>query len=170
MNTEIPCNPNDLYLIVEGPSWGDAEFLGKWLLAAHKANEHWQKAAESPEFAKEVERLQVVSLLDLSMAATCLLLELRGQFVAFLIRLDSDEGELFAMLAGMGFFARTGERYQMVIPARLTLATVKSALLRLAQTEDSKSELHPELLVSAIPFTRAQALFESLCDMDDDHR
>ena len=78
------------------------------------------------------------------MAATFLFLELRGQYASFMLRLDSEEGELFAMLAEMGFFALTGQRYQMVIPYRLSLAKVKRALLRFAQTEDAEFVLHPE--------------------------
>jgi hypothetical protein len=170
LNNEIPCNPYDPYVLVEGPRWGDAEFYGKWLLAAHRANSLWKRASEDVSFAKRVERLEVVCVLDLAMAATGLLLELRGQFFTFMIRVDSEEAELFAMLASMGFFARTGERYQMVIPNRLTLATVKNALLRLARTEDGEFMLHPEDLVTTVTFVEAKAWQERQREMDEDHR
>lgn len=170
MNDEPPINPNEPYVLIEGPRYGDAEFCGRWLLAAHKANIFWKSAAEDPNFAKQVERLQVVSLLDLAMAALGLLLALHRQFVAFMIQLDSEEGELFAMLTEMGFFARTGQRYQMVLPNRLSLKSVKSALLRFASTEDEQFVLHPEHLITAIPFIDAKAVRERLQEMDEEQR
>src|SRR5712692_335226 len=129
MTNEIPIHDHEPCVLIEGPRWGDAEFFGRWLLAADKANKLWNEAAKDPTFDKQVERLQVVYKLDLCMAALALLLELHEHFVAFPLRLDSEEGELFAILAEMGFFALTGERYQMVIPRRLNIARVKRALL-----------------------------------------
>jgi len=86
-----------------------------------------------------------------------MLLELREQRVTFLLRLDSEDADMFAMMTEMGFFAMTSQRYQMVIPKRLNMTKVKRALLRYAQTEDSEYILHPEHLVTAMPFLEAKA-------------
>jgi hypothetical protein len=96
-------------------------------------------------------------------------LELRYEFVTFLVRLDSDEGELFAMMAEMGFFVLTGQRYQMVVPNRLNIAKVKRAMLRFAQTEDNEYFLHPEHLVTAMPFVEAKAWQKRLRAMRKNH-
>src|SRR4029077_18551749 len=58
--------------------------------------------------------------------------------------LNRDDGEEFnelAMMCEMGFFLRTGERYQMVIPADLNMETVKRAVLKFARTEDDLQDL-----------------------------
>jgi hypothetical protein len=94
---------------------------------------------------------------DFAVAALYMLLELREQRVTFLLRLDSEDADMFAMMTEMGFFAMTGQRYQMVIPKRLNMTKVKKALLRYAQTEDSEYILHPEHLVTAMPFLEAKA-------------
>ena len=58
---------------------------------------------------------------DFAVAALYMLLELREQRVTFLLRLDSEDADMFAMMTEMGFFAMTGQRYQMVIPKRLNM-------------------------------------------------
>ena len=55
------------------------------------------------------------------------------------------------MMAEMSFFALTGERYQMVIPKKLSVDVVKSAALKYARTEDAEYELHPEYLAVSMP-------------------
>ncbi len=170
MTNEIPIHDHEPCVLIEGPRWGDAEFFGRWLLAADKANKLWNEAAKDPTFDKQVERLQVVYKLDLCMAALALLLELHEHFVAFPLRLDSEEGELFAILAEMGFFALTGERYQMVIPRRLNIARVKRALLRFARTEDTEYVLHPEHLVTAMSCGEAKEWERRLQAMEENHR
>ncbi len=170
MTYENSIRENEACVLIESPRWGDAEFFGKWLLAADKANRLWSEAAKDSNFAKGVERLRVVYAPDFGDAALSLFLELRYEFVTFLVRLDSDEGELFAMMAEMGFFALTGQRYQMIIPARLSITKVKRALLRFAQTEDNEYALHPEHLVTAMPFVEAKAWQKRLRAMDENQR
>ena len=44
---------NGTYILVEGPSWGDAEFYGRWLLDAAKVNQLLQQAKrDDPDFRK----------------------------------------------------------------------------------------------------------------------
>ena len=58
----------------------------------------------------------------------------------------------------------------MVIPTRLTIGRVKRAALKLAQTEDEKSYLHPEYLVVTMPYAEAKAWQVRLRDMGEDNR
>jgi hypothetical protein len=87
MDDERPINLSEPYVLIEGPRYGDAEFCGRWLLAAHKANLLWKRATEDSCFAKQVEMLEMCYVLDLAMAALGLLLELRRQSVAFIVPL-----------------------------------------------------------------------------------
>jgi hypothetical protein len=45
---------SDFYVLVEGPTWGDAQFYGEWLLAAAKAQLFWTDAVKDQQFAKEL--------------------------------------------------------------------------------------------------------------------
>ena len=47
---------NGTYILVEGPSWGDAEFYGRWLLDAAKVNQLLQQAKrDDPDFRKAID-------------------------------------------------------------------------------------------------------------------
>jgi hypothetical protein len=64
-------------------------------------------------------------------------------------------GEIFSIMAQIGFFRRTGDRYQMTIPDRMSGSGIESALLKLATTED-ENFLHPERFVSCLSKSDAQ--------------
>ncbi len=143
-----------LCVLIEGPLWGDAAFHGRWLLAAAKANALWQKAISDPNFKKDVQRLMVAYNPDFGTCATILHKYLGGSLDGLAVcLLDNWKAEEFAMMADMGFFVRTGERYQMTIPTGLTLKKIKGAALKLAKTEDDEENLHPEYLVAAMPYS-----------------
>src|SRR5262249_32481709 len=77
----------------------------------------------------------------------------------------------FAMMVEMGFFVLTGERYQMVIPKKVSLEAVKSAALRLAKTDvDEEWFVRPECLITTVPLSRAKEWQERLRRMDENHR
>jgi hypothetical protein len=59
-------------------------------------------------------------------------------------------GDVFAVMAEIGFFLRTGDRYQMTIPKTVTHAKIKAALLGLIKTEDEDHIVHPEHLVRCL--------------------
>jgi hypothetical protein len=170
MYSAPPPRSDDPCILVEGPRWGDAEFFGRWLLAAVDASKLWHEAVRDPLFKKQIERLEVVYHLDFGTAALAMLLELREHFVAFTLPLDSEEGELFAMMAELGFFALTGDRYQMVIPTLADIGELKEALLRFAKTEDEEYALHPEHLITTMPFASAIAWQSRLLAMDEQCR
>jgi hypothetical protein len=147
------------YILVEGPKWGDAEFYGKWLLAAAKAEALWLKALKSPIFQKQVDRLTIVYLPNFSIAATVMISQLEKYLVSFAIQLNGEEVlvDAFVIMAEMGFFVLTGQRYQMAIPTHLNIEKVKKAALKFAQTEDDECYLHPEDLIATMPKTAAEA-------------
>ena len=79
-----------------------------------------------------------------------------------MLDVGSEEAEDFAMMAAMGFFSSYNERYRMSIPSDLSLAKVKKAILRFAETEDEECALHPEALVNTMLFSEARALQKSV--------
>jgi hypothetical protein len=108
---------------------------------------------------------------DFNIAATVLLSRLEQNFASLVVDLNSEiEPEEFAMMVGMGFFVRTGQRYQMVIPKRLTLGKVKNAALALAKTEDEEYILHPEHIITIMPYGEAKAWQTRLRKMNEVHR
>ncbi len=53
VSSHVHCNSP--CILVEGPNWGDAEFYGKWLLAAAQAETFWKEAREDSDFYKQVQ-------------------------------------------------------------------------------------------------------------------
>ena len=128
------------HVLIEGPRWGDAEFYGKWLSAAAEAEAFWKEAFKDPGFKKQVERVCVVYIPDFGMTASVMLMQLKEYRTTFVVSLDSEEVEEFAMMVAMGtFFVPINQRYQMALPSRLTAAKVKAAILKYAQTESEDS-------------------------------
>jgi hypothetical protein len=83
----------------------------------------------------------------------------------FALDLWDEWGEIFTVMAGLGFFRQTGERYQMTLPQEINGPMIEDALLKLAVTEDEDSYLQPEDLVSCLTKTNAdmwQDLLERL--------
>jgi|SoiMethySBSTD1v2_1073268.scaffolds.fasta_scaffold542026_2 hypothetical protein len=150
---------SDFYVLVEGPTWGDAQFYGEWLLAAAKAQLFWTDAVKDQQFAKEIERLRVAYEPDFGIAATVMLMNLRGHWTTFVLDLlYSEEGEEFVMMAGIGLFVPSGRAWRMTIPPVLTSETVKNAALAFARTEDREYILHPEQLVTCMSRAEAKVL------------
>jgi hypothetical protein len=59
MIPENPVNAREPYILIEGPRWGDAEFHGKWLLAAARADRLCKTAIKNDaKFSKQIELLQ----------------------------------------------------------------------------------------------------------------
>ena len=146
--------------LVEGPRWADAEFYGRWLLAAAKAEMLWREAYEDPSFSEKVMLVTMCCIPDFAIGATVLLSRFEKNLASVTVGLNRDDGEEFnelAMMCEMGFFLRTGERYQMVIPTDLNMETVKRAVLKFARTEDEDGCLRPESLVVTMPYAEARA-------------
>lgn len=139
------------WVLIEGPGPGDAEFLGRWLLAAAVADraldEQFKKNTSLRQRVASLEFLYVVSF---SPAATRSLELLMKNLSCFSLDLRDEWGDMFVVLAKIGFFRQTGNRYQMTIPEDIAGATIEQALLTLAVTEDEEHCLHPEYLVTCL--------------------
>ena len=135
-----PVHETEPCILVEGPKWADAEFYGKWLLMATKAQALWEKAIKDTRFEKQIDLLTVIYIPQFDHSASLFLFQLKKNLVSFTIPLHNSEDwaelDQFTLMAEMGFFVLTDGRYQMAIPAKLNMDVVKSAALRFAKTED----------------------------------
>ena len=156
-------------IVVEGPPWGDAEFYGKWLLAAAEANAFRDEAFKESGFRKKPVWDHYIP--DFGLSAFLMLMRLKEYRTSFVVGLDSKEGEEFVMMLGMGFFAPiNGHYYQMALPSYLTAEEVKGSILRYAETETEDCVLHPEYLVfptSLMSIAQAKAWQDRLRDIDE---
>jgi hypothetical protein len=145
------------WILIEGPSIGDAGFTTVWLGAAVQADEALEAYFQTnPNFRERLRRLEIASLLEFApcaMAFVRMWLEEKGVFGLDVF--DSEDAELVPVLEAAGFFSRTGARYQMTIPERVNLVAICDALVRLAETEDKDCFLHPEKLL--VTLTREEA-------------
>jgi hypothetical protein len=159
-------------VLIESPGWRDASFYGKWLLAAAEAQRLWREAVQCDcEFRSRIERLEVVSIVLLGNEALKVIGELaKNDICTLIVRVDTELGDSVALLARMGFFALTGERYQMILPSGVNAEIVKGAALALAATEDDKYEIHPERLARIMPLSSAQRWQSRLQQMDEQQR
>jgi hypothetical protein len=143
--------------LVTGPSWGDAVFYGKWLLAASRAGKLSSEAHQDLAFLKKIDSLTVIYDLDFSIAASLIIMQLTEFGNSLIVHVDGVfVTDHFAMMAGMGFFRAVGCHHHMSLPNRLRAIDVRRAILKYAETEDEESMLHPEYLVAAMPLTEAR--------------
>jgi len=151
MNDEIAAEAP--WVSVEGPGPGDAEFLERWLLAAVEADHALQEQfRKNPGLRQQISRLEVLCLVEFSPAVTKCVELLMENLTCFSLDLWDEWGEIFTVMAELGFFRLTGDRYQMTIPREVTGSRIESALLRLAATED----VHHEELVTCLTKPEAQ--------------
>ena len=158
-NPEEFMNGTKPYVLIEGPRWGDAEFYGRWLLAAGKAEALWKEAVNDNSFKRQIELVTAFYIPDFGIGATVLLSRFEKNLASVTVGLNSEDIEEFnefAMMVEMGFFILTGERYQMVIPTKLNMGKVKSAVLKFARTEDEDGVLRPENLVATMSYAKAK--------------
>jgi hypothetical protein len=160
---------SDPYVLVQGPAWGDAHFYGQWLLAAAKAQAYWKEAYADQDFKRKIDRVCVVYIPDFGIAAALMIMQLKEYQTTFLIELNSIDGNDFAMMTEMGFFAQRNALYQMTLPPPLTLEKVKAAIFKFAKTEDDEFTLHPEYLVTTMPLSEATTLQHRLRAIHDFH-
>lgn len=123
------------FALVEGPRRGDAEFYGKWLLAAAEAAALSEEAINDPHFEKQVDRLMVSGFRTLASGRPSFFHDLRKtahrRYQPGGRRRICDDGR-------NGIFHTHRSSRQMVIPGRASMDTVKSAALKLAQTKDEE--------------------------------
>jgi hypothetical protein len=139
------------WVLIEGPGPGDAGFLGRWLLAAVAADQGLeQQFKRNTSLKDQIVRLEVVYTVAFSPPATFFVRLLMNNLSCFSLDLWDECGNLFVVMAMLGFFRHTGNRYQMTIPEDISGSKIETALLKLAATEDEQHYLHPERLVSCL--------------------
>jgi len=149
MNDEIAAEAP--WVLVEGPRPGDAEFLGRWLLAAAEADRALREQfRQNPGLKQQISRLEVLRLVEFSPAVMTGVELLMENLTCFSLDLWDEWGEIFTVMTELGFFRLSGDRYQMTIPQEVSGSRIESALLRLAATEDEGYFLHPEHLVTCL--------------------
>jgi hypothetical protein len=151
-------------VLVEGPSCVDAECISRWFDAAMACDRVLQQHFRSnPEFRKSISRLELEYCIAFAPAATTFVRKWLKDRHSFHLNLrDSPWAEIFSIMVGIGFFTRTGDHYQMTIPAGPELDRITESLLQLAETEDAKYYLHPERHLIAMTRYRAKCLRELL--------
>lgn len=157
MHIEISSGPK-YWIVVEGPSPGDARFVSQWLQEALAADAMLASIfANEPNFRETISRLEIISCVEFGPAAMAFITMWLKDLTAFAMDvLGSEWGEMFSIMSELGFFTLTGDRYQITVPRGLTPDSIKLALGRLAETEDSDFVLHQELIVHTISFEAAQ--------------
>ncbi|MGX9431969.1 MULTISPECIES: hypothetical protein [Bradyrhizobium] len=146
-----------LWVLVEGPGPGDSEFLGRWLLAAVEADRVlMDQFRTKPTLKQQISRIEIAHEFSFSPAATKCLELLMKNLTCFSLSMFDEWGEVFTVMAELGFFCLTGDRYQMTVPQAIIGSKIEAALLRLAATEDQQYYLHPEQLVTCLGKQDAQ--------------
>lgn len=117
------------WVLVEGPSSGDAEFTTQWLLAAISADGLLEDYyAIDPSFRPLILGLETMYCIEFVPAAMAFLRKWLKTRSAFSLSLfDSQWTHMFAIMAGVGFFTRTGDRYQITVPKNLMITSIKGA-------------------------------------------
>jgi hypothetical protein len=145
------------WILVEAPGYGDAEFSRQWLQSAIDADRllrHY--LSEHPGIRPQIARLEVTRPIEFASAAQAFVEVWRSQVDTFLLDLlDSRWAEMLCVMALVGFFTQTGERYQMTVPKDLKVERIRDALIRLAETEDSKRYTHPEKLLLTLTWMQS---------------
>jgi hypothetical protein len=163
------------YVVIEGPTMREADFCGRWLLAAAKAETLRREALKDPLFKKQIPAVgQMDPEPDFAISANRILSHLLVDRASIAVGLhpglgfDDSVFEDVAMMAHIGLFALTDKRYQIVIPTDSNVERVKSALLALEETSDFEDWLHPEQLVHTMWCEDAQECRDNLRKSDLD--
>jgi hypothetical protein len=139
------------WVLVEGPGPGEAEFLGRWLLAAAEADKALEEQRKrNPALKEEISRLEGLHQISFSPAATTFVELLMRNLTCFTLDVWGEWGQDFTLMAETGFFHLTGDRYQMTVPQEISGSKIEAALLKLAASEDPEYYLHPEQFVSCL--------------------
>jgi hypothetical protein len=157
-----------LVALVETPLWGDAKFFGHWLIAAAEAQEAVEAALAADPSLEE--RYAGPFGIHLGIDAILCIHYLVGSYSSFVIDFTSYDADGFFFLAEMGFFVRTGTRYQMTIPKSITPKGAAAAIERLISTEDEDGVRYPWKIIHCMPRAEAEEWQRRLESMSDEAR
>ena len=161
--------PSTPCILIEGPRWADTQFYANWLAAITKTNILWTVALRDRTFADRISRLNACCRLDFGIFGTEVLFRLEKHECSVVIDANGHQVDEFAILVDLGFFVRTGLRYQMTMPSQLSIADMKSAALKLAGMEE-KSYLDASSFLATLPKSTSEGLQVRFRKMDEDLR
>jgi hypothetical protein len=144
---------SDLVALVETPTWGDVKFFGRWFLAVAEAQQALEAAFESDPSLRE--RFEITVKTNLGIDAMLYIHYIVGSYCSFVIDIASENADGFYILAQLGLFVRTGNRYQLSIPQNISPKDAAAAIERLLSTEDDEFVLHHEKIIECM--TRSDA-------------
>jgi hypothetical protein len=158
VETKIHNEPTDrttdsYVILAEGPRLSDAVFTSQWLLAAIEADRQLQRCfSEDPRFHMSIIRLECPYRIEFAQSALFFIgMWQTGKGCFSLDLLDPEWAEIFCVMARLGFFKQTGQRYQMVVPETVEIDQIRVELVHLVATQDPDYRLHPESLLTNMP-------------------
>jgi hypothetical protein len=168
------------YVLVQTHAQDSSAYMAEWFAALRRCDYPLKPAPyDHPAYSSLIERLNLDHHYAFDSAA---LHFIRGwqqddQWSFVLNLRDPKWAELFTVMVGIGFFVRIGNRYQIQVP-KPTIDDLSEAILRLAQTEDAKGNLHPERFLATMTMNQASSLrnraktmqkkLHEYCDEDPD--
>lgn len=145
------------YCVCDGPAPGDAQFVISWLTEVLAVDRHLEKYfLEHPEFRSRIDLLEMDNMVEFRAPAMVMISKWLKRVDAFYVDLEAWYGELFAIMANIGFFELDGDHYKMTIPPSFEIEVLATALLRLAKTADCEFRVHPEKLLHTMDWLAAK--------------
>jgi hypothetical protein len=141
----------------------DCRMIGSWLMRAAEAQYFWSQALRDPRYERRVSALFWYCVPHLECIALEILVAVKREHHVLAVNLDWTENESaissleFAMLVQLGFFARAGVGYQMIVPQAVTLENVRQAGLEAALTGNYDGEIKPKFLLRTMARVEAEA-------------
>jgi hypothetical protein len=84
-----------LWVLIEGPGLGDAEFLGRWLLAAVEADRVlMDQFRTNPTLKQQISRIEIAYVFSFSPAATKCVELLMKNLTCFSLSMFDERGEV----------------------------------------------------------------------------
>ena len=170
MNTQTT---ESAYFVMSMTPHSDCRLVGSWLLKAAEAADVLSEMGRDPLVANVLYTLCAIATPDLQAAAMDIVAALRQDtdnrpFHGYdanhvlAVNLDVNEngdfGVEFAMLVQLGFFTLVDGRYQMSVPASVTLVGVEEAVRKVASTMEPRDPAKPELVLHTMAKDDAEAM------------
>ena len=148
------------YVLVQTHAQDSTAYMAEWFAALRRCDYPLEPAPyDHPAYGRLIERLNLDYHHAFDSAALHFIRrwQLDDQWSFVLNLRDPKWAELFTVMVGIGFFVRIGNRYQIQVP-KPTSDDLSDAILRLAQTEDAKGNLHPERFLATMTMNQASSL------------
>jgi hypothetical protein len=143
--------------LVEGAGFGDANFYGKWLMAAAKAESLWKSIQHDEQFFG----LTWDTIPDLGVGAIDILSRIKNNYCVISLRPTQEMVEWpimleFVLMTELGLLTLKGNHYLITIPPdEPGIDGVRAAALKLTETGDDDTTAYPERFITTM--TRFEA-------------